>query len=77
MASISSYPEKYIEDFRRDYERYGKFDLEKQAPHLAGLAYHYKRRYHRTQDWTDCLKVGSAFYHTSSLCNLLLSKEEL
>lgn len=48
---------RYLEDFKRDYHRYGKFNLERQAPHLAGLADHYMRRFHKTKNWTDCLKV--------------------
>ena len=51
------YPDKYIQDFQRDYYRHGKFKLEVQAPHLAGLADHYKRKYLNTHDWRDCLKV--------------------
>ena len=49
---------RYIEEFKRDYRKYGKFDLERQIPHLAGLADHYMRRYHKTKNWIDCLKVS-------------------
>ena len=48
---------RYITEFKRDYNKHGKFDLEIQAPHLAGLADHYMRKYRRTKKWTDCLKV--------------------
>ena len=51
------YPEKYITAFQNDYYRHGKFNLKVQAPHLAGLAEYYKRKYLKTQDWRDCLKV--------------------
>ena len=51
------YPEKYITAFQKDYNTYGKFNLKVQAPHLAGLAEYYKRKYLKTQDWRDCLKV--------------------
>ena len=51
------YPEKYITAFQKDYYTYGKFNLKVQAPHLAGLAEYYKRKYFKTQGWRDCLKV--------------------
>ena len=49
---------RYNEEFKRDYRKYGKFDLERQIPHLAGLADHYMRRYDKTKNWIDCLKVS-------------------
>ena len=52
---------RYIEEFKRDYRKYGKFDLERQIPHLAGLADHYMRRYHKSKNWIDCLKVGGGW----------------
>ena len=67
------YPEKYIEAFQKDYYRNGKFNLEVQAPHLAGLADHYKRKYVKTQDWRDCLKVFTLYsqFGSESLSRLL------
>ena len=50
---------RYIEEFKRDYRKYGKFDLERQIPHLAELADHYMRRFHKTKKWIDCIKVSS------------------
>ena len=57
MAGSSKYPDRYIKAFRDDYYRHGKYNLEVQAPHLASLADHYKRKYLKTKDWRDCLKV--------------------
>ena len=51
------YPEKYIKAFQKGYYTLGKINLTVQAPHLAGLAEYYKRKYLKTQDWRDCLKV--------------------
>ena len=48
----------YLEEFMRDYQWYGKFNLEKQIPHLAKLADDYKSRYKQNRNWTDCLKVS-------------------
>ena len=56
---------RYIEEFKRDYRKYGNFDLERQIPHLAGLADHYTRRYHKTKNWSDCLKVSTQVTHNS------------
>ena len=48
-------PYKGIKDFQKEYQRYGEYNLEVQVPHLAGLADHYKRKYNKTGNWTDCL----------------------
>ena len=48
---------RHIKEFELDYERSGAFELERKAPHLARLADHYAKRYNKTEDWTDCLKV--------------------
>ena len=58
---------RYIEEFKKDYRKYGKFDLERQIPHLAGLADHYMRRYHKTKNWIDCLKVSVQYNKYTTL----------
>ena len=61
----------HIKEFQSDYERSGAFELERQAPHLARLADHYAKRYSKTEDWTDCLKVHSVHCNLSMPCYML------
>ena len=46
-----------IRKFKRTYHRNGKYDLTSQVPYLSKLADHYKQKYEKSGDWTDCLKV--------------------
>ena len=46
-----------LKKFKEDYNKYGKYDLEKQIPHLSALAEEYFQRYLNGRKWTDCLKV--------------------
>ena len=50
--------QKLVDEFLKDYRKYGKFNLEVQAPHLAKLASHYEKKFMQTKDWKDCLKVS-------------------
>ena len=64
-----SYNSEDLERFQRDYYRYGKHDLKRQIPHLAALADYYKRKYSRTLDWTDCIKVSVQIYKDAGFSN--------
>ena len=55
---VFQFPKEFIESFKRDYYKQGKYKLEVQVPHLARLAEHYREKYQQTQQWTDCLKVS-------------------
>ena len=46
-----------LDKFKEDYKKYGKYDLEKQIPHLSALAEEYFQRYLNGGEWTDCIKV--------------------
>ena len=49
--------ERFIREFKRDYLREGKYNIEGQVCHLARLAEHYQRKDKITENWSDCLKV--------------------
>ena len=54
------YNENYLHEFKRDYSCSvgGKYNLEVQVKHLVRLAEFYYKKYQKTDDWTDCLRVS-------------------
>ena len=51
--------EDQLEEFKEEYRKKGKYDLQSQIPHLAKLADRYVERFTQTNNWTDCVKVSS------------------
>lgn len=51
--------EDQLEEFKEEYKKKGKYDLQSQIPHLAKLADRYVERFTQTNNWTDCVKVSS------------------
>ena len=69
MGAVMSYAKSELErrtivcEFKKEYEQYGKHDIQRQVPHLRKLADYYLQRYRVTNDWRDCLKVKNSIYY--------------
>ena len=59
-----------VQEFRKEYFRHTKYNLEIQIPHLATLADHYRRRFSETQHWADCIKVQRKIKCDSQHCSI-------
>lgn len=60
LCFVLQFDKRYLGYFKNDYYRYGKFNLEKQVPHLVRLGAHYHRLFEISGDWTHLLKVFHA-----------------